>query len=93
MPMILWCIAKARTKTLQDIAKLLNTQSRGIINYFGKMETRMLEILFRHLDYRIAKWVKNKCKRLRSYQKAYDWLRDIKSSYTNMFVHWSISKI
>jgi RNA-directed DNA polymerase len=53
----------------------------------------MLEKVFRHLDYRIAKWVKNKFKRLRSYQKAYDWLRDIKSSYPNLFVHWSISKI
>jgi hypothetical protein len=63
------------------------------MNYFGKMETRMLEKLFRHLDYRIAKWVKNKFKKLRSYQKAFDWLRDIKSSYPNMFVHWSISKI
>jgi len=81
------------TRTLQDIAKMINTKSRGLINYFGKMETRMLEKLFRHLDYRIAKWVKNKFKKLRSYQKAFDWLRDIKSSYPNMFVHWSISKI
>lgn len=81
------------TWTLQDLANLLNTKSRGLMNYFGKMETRMLEKLFRHLDYRIAKWVKSKFKKLRSYQKAFDWLRDIKSSYPNMFVHWSISKI
>jgi group II intron reverse transcriptase/maturase len=81
------------TLTLQDIAERVNTQSKGILNYFGKMETRMLTILFRHLDYRIAKWVKNKFKSLRSYQKAFDWLRDIKSSCPNMFVHWSISKI
>ncbi|WP_394345893.1 hypothetical protein [Chryseobacterium salivictor] len=64
-----------------------------MINYFGKMETRSLEKLFRHLDCRIAKWVKNKFKRLNSYQKAFDWLRDIKSSYPNTFVHWSLSKI
>jgi len=81
------------TWTLQDLANLLNTKSRGLMNYFGKMETRMLEKLFRHLDYRIAKWVKNKFKKLRSYQKAFNWLRDIKSSYPNMFVHWSMSKI
>lgn len=81
------------TLTLQDIAYKLNIQTIGLMNYFGKIETRMLEILFRHLDYRIAKWVKNKFKKLRSYQKAYDWLRDIKSSYPNMFAHWSISKI
>ena len=81
------------TCTLQDIAQLINTQSRGLINYFGKMETSMLEKLFRHLDYHLAKWVKNKFKKLRSYQKSFDWLRDIKSSYPNIFEHWSISKI
>jgi len=81
------------TLTLQDIAKMINAHTRGLINYFGMMETRMLSILFRHLDYRLAKWVKNKFKKLRSYQKAYDWLRYIKLSYPNMFVHWSISKI
>lgn len=61
--------------------------------YFGKMETRKLEKVFRHLDCRLAKWVKNKFKNLRSYQKAYDWLRAIKLSNPNMFAHWSINKI
>lgn len=84
---------RASTKTLQDIAGMVNPQSRGLINYFGKMGMRMLDRLFRHLDNRIAKWVRNKFKSLRSYQKAYDWIHDIKSSYPNMFVHWQISKI
>jgi hypothetical protein len=81
------------TLTLQDLAEMLNAKSRGIINYYGKMNILSLEKLFRHLDYRIAKWVKNKFKKLGSYQKANDWLRDIKSQYPNLFVHWSISKI
>ncbi len=81
------------TWALNGLAQKLNQKTRGIINYFGKMETQSLEKVFRHLDYRIAKWVKNKFKRLRSYQKAFDWLRDIKSSYPNIFVHWSVSKI
>ncbi|MCE7057221.1 hypothetical protein LZF95_21245 [Algoriphagus sp. AGSA1] len=58
------------TWALQDIAKMINTQSKGLVNYFGKMGTRMLEKLFRHWDYRIAKWIKNKLKRLRSYPKS-----------------------
>ncbi|MCO5241838.1 MAG: group II intron reverse transcriptase/maturase [Chitinophagaceae bacterium] len=81
------------TCTIQDIAALLNAKTRGIINYFGKVNTFSPERLFRHLDYRIAKWVKNKFKKLNSYQKAYDWLRVIKTSYPNTFVHWSLSKI
>jgi RNA-directed DNA polymerase len=81
------------TYTLQTLALLLNKQSRGIINYYGKMNIFAIEKLFRHLDYRIAKWVKNKFKKLGSYQKANDWLRATKASYPNMFVHWSVSKI
>jgi RNA-directed DNA polymerase len=84
---------RSSTINLQDIATMLNTKTKGIINYFGKYNIRTLEKLFRTLDFRIAKWVKNKFKKLRSYQKAFDWLRDIKSSYPNLFVHWSISKI
>jgi RNA-directed DNA polymerase len=81
------------TYTLQTLAQLLNEKSRGIINYYGKMNIFAVEKLFRHLDYRIAKWVKNKFKKLGSYQKANDWLRAVKAKYPNMFVHWQFSKI
>lgn len=84
---------RTSTLTLQNVAEKLNAQTRGIINYYGKYNIRPLEKLFRNLDFRLAKWVKNKFKKLRSYQKAFDWLRDIKLSYPNMFDHWKISKI
>lgn len=80
------------TLTLQDLANKLNARSRGLIEYYGKIETYSLTRIFRHLDLRIAKWVKNKFKNFSSYHKAYDWLRDIRSSFPNLFVHWSISK-
>jgi RNA-directed DNA polymerase len=60
------------TYTLQTLAQLLNAKYKGIINYYGKMNILCLEKLFRHLDNRIAKWVKNKFKKLGSYQKAND---------------------
>ena len=81
------------TLTLQNLAEMLNVKSRWIINYYGKMNILSLEKLFRHLDYRIAKWVKNKFKKLGSYLKANDWLRDIKSKYPTLFMHWAVSKI
>ncbi len=79
--------------TLQDLAQKLNAKSRGIINYYGKMNILSVEKLFRHLDYRIAKWAKNKFKKMGSYLKANNWLREIKSSYPTLFVHWAVSKI
>jgi group II intron reverse transcriptase/maturase len=80
------------TLTLQDLAEMLNAKSRGLIEYYGKIEKYSMERIFQHLDFRIAKWVKNKFKNLRSYHRAYSWLRDIKLSFPNLFVHWSISK-
>jgi hypothetical protein len=58
-----------------------------------KMNILRVKKFTRHLDYQITKWVKYKFKKLGSYQKANDWLRAIKTSYPNMFVHWSVSKI
>ena len=54
------------TLTLQNLAEILNAKSRGIINYYGAMNIWAVGRLFRHLDYRIAKWVKNKFKSLQS---------------------------
>lgn len=79
------------TLKLQNLAEMLNAKSRGIINYYGKINSWVVGRLFRHLDYRIAKWVKNKFKSLKnSYQKANDWLRDMKSKYPTMFYHWQL---
>lgn len=79
------------TLTLQKLAVLLNSKLRGIINYYGRMNIWTVGKLFRNLDYRIAKWVKNKFKSLsNSYLKANDWLRDIKSKYPTLFYHWEV---
>ena len=84
-------IQRETTLTLQNLAEMLNAKSRGIINYYGKMNSWAVGRLFRHLDYRIAKWVKNKFKSLKSsYLKANDWLRDIKLKYPTMFFHWQL---
>lgn len=77
--------------TIQEIAVKLNPQIRGIINYYGKTNWYAVKNLFTHLDYRLAKWVKNKYKSMRySYKKAHDWLRAVKASYPNLFYHWAM---
>lgn len=79
------------TQTLQGIAITLNPQITGIINYYSKYNSWKVVKLFRHLDYRLAKWVKNKYKSVKSsYNKASKWLESIKSSYPYMFCHWQL---
>lgn len=77
--------------TIQEIAMRINTQMRGLINYFGTINHRGVHKLVRSLHYRLAKWAMNKYKGMRGkYGQAYDWLREIKASYPTMFYHWTI---
>jgi len=76
---------------LQDIATRINTQMRGIINYFGKINSIGLHKLIRQFHFQLAKWTMNKYKRFRGrYGKAYTWLKEIKNSYPTMFYHWTV---
>lgn len=77
--------------SLQDIATRINTQMRGLINYFGKINSIGLHKLVRQFHFHLAKWTMNKYKRLRGrYGKAFTWLKEIKNSYPTMFYHWTV---
>lgn len=73
--------------TIGDIANKLNLQLRGIIRYYGYLTTRHLQRLFRNLDFRLAKWYRNKHKE-RSYRKSFKQIREIKINYPTLFYHW-----
>jgi RNA-directed DNA polymerase len=76
---------------IHDISIRINPQLRGLINYFGTINSKGMHKLVRGLHFRLAKWAMNKYKRLGGkYGQAFDWLRDIKASYPNMFYHWTI---
>jgi len=82
------------SQSLQQLARKLNSKTRGVIAYYSKYNKIAVEKLLRHLDYRLAKWVKNKYKKMKeSYLKAFNWLRAIKIAYPNLFYHWQFSKI
>jgi RNA-directed DNA polymerase len=76
---------------LQDIAQKLNPQIRGIINYYGKINLLGLRSLFRNLQFRLCKWVKNKYK-LKNFKEGYKWLNNVQKDYGYMFYHWNYFK-
>ncbi|MCZ8285636.1 MAG: reverse transcriptase domain-containing protein, partial [Bacteroidia bacterium] len=79
--------------TIQEIAAEINPQITGVIRYYGKYKIWALQKLVRRFHFRLAKWVLNKYKRLKgSYSKAFNWIKEIKSSYPTMFYHWTIFK-
>lgn len=78
---------------VQKIANELRLQTIGIARYYGYFKIRSLRKLFRHLENRLAKWVRNKYKSMKgSYIKAHSWLAGIKISYPTLFYHWQLFK-
>ena len=79
--------------SLSRVAELLNAKIRGWINYYSKFRKSELRKLFRVVNLRLAKWVRNKYRkfRRRHWYNAFKFLQEIAKSYPNMFEHWKCS--
>jgi len=75
---------------ISRIAELLRSKLRGWLNYYSKFRRSELRKLFRVVNLRLAKWVRNKYRkfRRRHWYYAYKYLQGIATSYPNMFEHW-----
>lgn len=75
---------------LSKIAEVLNPKLRGWINYYSKFRKSELRKLFRVVNFRLSKWVRNKYRkfRRRKWYNAYNYLQGVATSYPNMFEHW-----
>ena len=75
---------------LQDLAGIIADKVRGWIHYYGKARMSELHYVFRFLNMRLAKWVRNKYRRFRRkhWFYAYKWLQNTAKQYPTMFVHW-----
>lgn len=76
--------------SLSRVAVLLNAKIRGWINYYSKFRKSELRKLFRVVNLRLAKWVRNKYRRFRRrhWYNAFKFLQEIAKSYPYMFEHW-----
>jgi group II intron reverse transcriptase/maturase len=75
---------------ISRIAELLNPKIRGWLNYYSKFRKSELRKLFRVVNFRLTKWVRNKYRkfRRRHWYNAFKYLQGIAKSYPNMFEHW-----
>ena len=75
---------------LSDLAGIIADRLRGWIYYYGKVRMSELHYVFRFLNIRLAKWVRNKYRRFRRkhWFYAYKWLQETAKHYPNLFVHW-----
>jgi RNA-directed DNA polymerase len=76
--------------SISKIAALLSSRLRGWLNYYAPFRKSELRKLFRVVNMRLAKWVRNKYRkfRRRHWMQSYRYLQEIARNYPNMFVHW-----
>ena len=76
--------------SIYQIAGMLRSKTRGWINYYGKFRKSEMWGMFRVLNFRLGRWVRNKYRRFRkkSWYCAYKWLVNVSNTYPGLFVHW-----
>jgi group II intron reverse transcriptase/maturase len=88
---------KLRTRTnapLKEIARDVNPQIRGWLNYYSKFYASALDPLRGHLDSRLMQWGLRKYKSLKKSNKcARKWLEGIKARHPRMFAHWRTTRL
>ncbi len=85
-----WKLPSHTRMTLEDIARWVNPQIRGWINYYGKFYRSALYHLADYIEYKLCLWAMNKYKRLNGLrEQARKWLRRIrKGQLRPHFTHW-----
>jgi len=73
--------------TIEHLADVLYSKLQGWITYYGKFRKWEFLKVFRRLDLRLMKWVKNKYK-ITSVRQRYQWIKDYQKVHPNLFAHW-----
>ena len=79
------------TKSLEEVAELINPIVRGWVNYFGKFYNSECLDTLKYLNLVLARWAKRKFKRFhRNWMAAFRWLGGIASRQQDLFFHWTL---
>ena len=89
-----WRLHRRSGLTMDELARIFNPILRGWIHYYGRFYRSALYFVMQHFDYRLAKWIACKYKRVRkSIGKAFDWLHRVRCSQPRLFAHWSLFSV
>jgi RNA-directed DNA polymerase len=84
-----WKLHLRSEASLQEIAKSVNAQAQGWINYYGRFYKRALQSTLAVFNKDLIKWAIRKYKRFkRSPRRVREWLIGIAESNPNLFAHW-----
>lgn len=83
-----WRLRSRISESLHDIAHSVNPAIRGWINYYGHFRRSELSLLTLTINGFLAKFLKKKHKRLRTWNQAWKEVMKIRRTHPNLFYHW-----
>jgi RNA-directed DNA polymerase len=85
-----WKIHRQSDKNLTDLARMVNRQVQGWVNYYGKYYKSAMHSILRSIERKLIGWVKRKYKRLKGHRRASKWLGRMRECEPSLFVHWKM---
>jgi RNA-directed DNA polymerase len=84
-----WHLNRRSGTALSDLARGINPQVRGWINYYGAFYRSELYSLAMRINEHLVRWAMQKFKRLRGNPaKAWAWLDAVRQHQPRLFAHW-----
>jgi RNA-directed DNA polymerase len=84
-----WHLNRRSGTNLSDLARAVNAQVRGWINYYGAFYRSELYSLVLRINEHLVRWAMQKFKRLRGQPtKAWAWLDAVRQHQPRLFAHW-----
>jgi RNA-directed DNA polymerase len=86
-----WHLNRRSGTDLSGLAREINPQVRGWINYYGAFYRSELRFLAWRINEHLARWAMHKFKRFRGkYAKAMAWLQKVYQHQPRLFAHWQL---
>ncbi len=84
-----WHLSRRTGSTLSDLARAINAQVRGWINYYGAFYRSELYSLAMRINEHLVRWAMQKFKRLRGQPtRAWAWLDAVRQHHPGLLAHW-----
>ena len=84
-----WHLNRRTGTDLSSLARVLNAQIRGWINYYGAFYRSELYSLAMRINEHLVRWAMQKFKRLRGNPtRAWEWVDAVRQHQPDLFAHW-----
>jgi RNA-directed DNA polymerase len=78
-------------KQINDLSRMFNPVLHGWRNYYGRFHGSAMDVVWKHLDAYMVRWLRRKYKTLARHKtRAWEALRRLADAHPRAFVHWAL---